>query len=904
MCLAAVSRKFRRYRPPLNSVWMTALHSRVRTAIHAIMLRNDHIISCMTERSDSQDTSKTSSGDHEEATAFTAAQSVPRAERIPKRREAGGEVFTDPYEWMRDKASERTQRYVSGQNAYFESRTSELHAFRDVLFEELKSHIKETDMSVPVRLHGFWHYTRIMEGQQYAVQCRLPVVDEQDWNPPKVDSADSTPLPGEEIVFDANKESEGHDFFRIGGMDMSTDGRWLLYGTDTTGNERYDFRIRDMRAKDETLSSGQGGAADLPEVIEQVSAGAMITPDGGWVFYVKVDDSWRPYSVWRHRVGTDSSQDVEVWTERDERFWVGVGMSFDECRIVITTGSKTTTEVLTLPVNNPTGAFEVFVPRREGVEYDVSFARFEGAGANGEDIPLALTYHNVLNPNFQVNVIDMRSHKAPYSLTEGVCVVAGSSAGCEASDAVDAGLPIDAPCRRDGNPEILQGARGLGIEGLSMHRHFVTLAYRADSLPHLAVMTKEGAAKNFLAGEAWEFAEMTAPSSSGRTSGDAAFGGNASQAMFSIGAGGNPSYLTPRMRYSLSSYTNPAQLREYDPATGEDVLLKQAEVPGDFDARRYAERRVWVRVRDGQRVPASLVWRQGSVPSLDASDERGLTDTTFVSASEGVGGCADFPAGSARLDLGNQRDTASAMFITAYGAYECSSDPFFSPARLSMLDRGVIYAVAHVRGGGEMGRAWYEQGRRLNKKHTFEDFVDVTAALQEQGIADARRTVANGGSAGGLLMGSIANMAPHLYAGIEADVPFVDALTSILDPDLPLTVTEWDEWGDPLHDRQVYDYMKSYSPYENVQDASERQERFGTTQFPKILATTSMNDTRVLYVEPLKWVARLQEPRVGADAIVKIEVEAGHGGASGRYKQWKELALENAWCLAVMGFKD
>lgn len=240
------------------------------------------------------------------------------------------------------------------------------------------------------------------------------------------------------------------------------------------------------------------------------------------------------------------------------------------------------------------------------------------------------------------------------------------------------------------------------------------------------------------------------------------------------------------------------------------------------------------------------------------------------------------------------------MFITGYGAYEISQDPGFSTGRLSLLDRGVLYAVPHVRGGGEMGRAWYEQGRRLHKVNTFLDFIDVTAALQAQGWADPRHTVANGGSAGGLLMGAVANMAPQLYAGIEADVPFVDALTSILDPDLPLTVTEWDEWGDPLHDQQVYRYMRSYSPYENVPDADGRRRLFGSDHFPAILVTTSMNDTRVLYVEPLKWVARLQEPQVGADALIRIEVQAGHGGISGRYRQWEELAFENAWCLSIM----
>lgn len=847
-----------------------------------IMLRNNHIISDMTAGSDVQHDDIEQMGSHGRVTG------IPTAERIPTLRTAGGESFSDPYEWMRDKTSKRTQRYVSEQNAYFEARTKNLHSFRDVLFEELKSHIKETDMSVPVRLHGFWHYTRIVEGQQYAVQCRLPVVDEHNWNPPVIDTANGAPLPGEQVVFDANKEASGHDFFRVGGMDLSSDGRWLLYGTDTTGNERYDFHIRDLQKAIDAKAGTSAQEADLPEVIKQVSSGAMITPDGKWVFYVKVDDSWRPYSVWRHRVGSDTADDKEVWTERDERFWVGVGMSFDECRIVITTGSKTTSEVLTLSVHNPTASFEVFVPRQEGIEYDVSFARFEGAGENGEDIPLALTYHNVLNPNFQVNVIDMRAHAAPYQLTEGVCVVQGSPAGCEASELDPSGdLPIDTPYHQQGNPEILQGARGLGIEGLSMHRHFVTLSYRADSLPHLAVMTKEQAAKNFVEGQAWEFKEMTA----------AALGEHAAQAVFSIGAGGNPSYETPKMRYSLSSYTNPAQLREYDPATGEDVLLKRAEVLGDFDAAHYAESRLWVLARDGQRVPVSVVWREGLVPSLDAYSDRGLTNRT-LSMHDVVGSSSD------GYSTNTPHAMPSAMFITAYGAYECSSDPFFSPARLSMLDRGVIYAVAHVRGGGEMGRAWYEQGRRLNKKHTFEDFVDVTAALQVNGIADRSRTVANGGSAGGLLMGAIANMAPQLYAGIEADVPFVDALTSILDPNLPLTVTEWDEWGDPLHDRQVYDYMKSYSPYENVPDAHTRELNFGTTHFPKIFATTSMNDTRVLYVEPLKWIARLQESAVDADAVVKVEVEAGHGGASGRYKQWKELALENAWCLNVMGFNS
>ena len=426
----------------------------------------------------------------------------------------------------------------------------------------------------------------------------------------------------------------------------------------------------------------------------------------------------------------------------------------------------------------------------------------------------------------------------------------------------------------------------------------MALQYRAESLTHIAVMTKDAAAEDFLAGRPWKFTELVphaleddwdvdesvdeineeraevwgaldqlaaaqgegsavhgvsrkAMTSSDGATADAMPG--ETRRLYSIGVGAILR-MSARMRYSFSSYTRPGELHDIDPATGEDRLLRRATVLGGFEPREYMERRVWVTARDGERIPVSLVWRR-DVPACD-----------------------------------------SAMFVTGYGAYEISSDPGFSVSRISMLDRGVLYAVPHIRGGGEMGRAWYEQGHLLNKKHSFEDFVDAVRALQCAGLASPARTVADGGSAGGLLMGAVANMAPECFAGVEADVPFVDALTSILDPSLPLTVTEWDEWGDPLHNADVYRYMKEYTPYENApSDANDAR----VAVFPKIFITTSMNDTRVLYVEPMKWLARLQ--RAGVDAVAKIEVEAGHGGTSGRYKQWEEISYENAWCLGVMG---
>jgi oligopeptidase B len=769
----------------------------------------------------------------------------PRAPKRPAERTFHSDTFVDNYEWLRDKDSQETRDYIDAENAYTERRLAPLKGLRSTLFDEMKSRIQETDMSVPTRMDGYWYFGRTVEGKQYGLQCRIPVAEADDWTPPSVDAA-SEPgsLPGEEIYFDANRESAGHDFFRLGALDLSKDGSIMLYGTDVHGDERYDLRLR-------AIGTGTAGSAaanfgvkpgdDFDEVIEQVGGGACLSPDGHWVFYTKVDEAWRPYAVWRHEVGTSVEADVEVWREEDERFWAGVGLSFDEKNFVISTSSKTTSEVLLLPVSHPEGSFEPVIPRVDGVEYDVSFARFEGAGEDGSDIPIVLLIHNVHDENFEVDVIDMRAHKPPYTLEEGVPIARGTTV--------------------DDDPQTRVGLR---IDGIEMYRDYVALSYRRGGLPHLAVMTKDEAAAAFLSGKHWDFHQVNP----GHGLGDS----EPSDKLFSIGSTGNPSYDAPRMRYAYGSYTQPSELHELDPATGEDVLLKRATVLGDFSSDDYTERRVWVNAADGTRIPVSLVWRKD------------------------------------RIDFNTVLDRPSSpapMFITGYGAYEISSDPGFSVGRLSLLDRGVLYAVAHIRGGGEMGREWYEQGKELSKRNSFTDFIDVTRWLETSGWADSSRVVANGGSAGGLLMGAIVNMAPGLYAGVEADVPFVDALTSILDPSLPLTVTEWDEWGDPLHNDAVYRYMKTYSPYENVLNASERERRFGSAAMPSIFVTTSLNDTRVLYVEPMKWIARLQDPDVGADAIVKVEVDpAGHGGVSGRYKQWEELAYENAWCLAAMGITE
>jgi oligopeptidase B len=318
---------------------------------------------------------------------------------------------------------------------------------------------------------------------------------------------------------------------------------------------------------------------------------------------------------------------------------------------------------------------------------------------------------------------------------------------------------------------------------------------------------------------------------------------------------GNPEWHAPLLRMGYVSFITPSTVMDLDVATGGRLVRKQQAVLGGYDPAEYDQRRLWATAEDGAQVPISLVWRRS---------------------------------------FGEPGSEPRPVHLYGYGSYESSMDPGFSPMRLSMLDRGVVFAIAHVRGGGELGRHWYDDGKMLRKRNTFTDFVACAQHLVDAGVTTPERMIAEGGSAGGLLMGAVANLAPELFTGIVAEVPFVDALTSILDPSLPLTVVEWDEWGDPLHDPEVYAYMKSYTPYENIRtDAA----------YPPILAITSINDTRVLYVEPAKWVAALRF--AGADdVLLKCEMAAGHGGVSGRYNAWRERAFALAWMLDRFGLAD
>ena len=323
-----------------------------------------------------------------------------------------------------------------------------------------------------------------------------------------------------------------------------------------------------------------------------------------------------------------------------------------------------------------------------------------------------------------------------------------------------------------------------------------------------------------------------------------------------VGTGSNPAFEQPTIRVGMTSLARPSAVYDHDLRTGELVLRKQAPVLGGYDPEDYEEHRLWAPSVGGVRVPISLVVRKGV---------RGADGTDPVP-----------------------------VHLYGYGAYEASIDPYFAVSRLSLLDRGAAFAIAHVRGGGEMGRRWYDDGKLEHKQHTFDDFIAAARHLVEAGWTTPERIVAEGASAGGLLIGAVANQAPEAFGGFVAGVPFVDTLTTMLDPTLPLTVPEYDEWGNPTDDPEAYERIAGYAPYENVADRP----------YPPILAETSLNDTRVLYVEPAKWVARLRERAPRTEVLLRTEMAAGHGGVSGRYRAWEDRAFSLAWILDRLGLAD
>ena len=706
---------------------------------------------------------------------------APIAPKKPVVRTHHGDVFHDNYEWLRDKESPQVIEHLEAENTYTEAVVRGQETLRNDIFQEIKNRTQETDLSVPARKNGWWYYSRSEEGKQYGIQCRVAAADtgdlDADWTPPAIVAGH--PVDGEQILLDGNVEAEGKAFFSLGGLAVSEDGTLLAYCEDNSGDERFTLRIKN-------LSTGDL----LPDEVPGIFYGLAFSPDGQRVFYTVVDDSWRPFQVRAHTLGTPSSSDEVIFQEDDVAMWTGFELSADRSQLLITISCSEYSECRALDLTVPSSEVVTLIPRSEKILYDAEPLLIDG------EAQYILT-HDRGAKNSMVSLVRASELAKPLSGQEWKTVIAHDDA--------------------------------VRVNGAAVTRTHLVVAVRKDTTERVQVIPLQGLGT-----------KLQAPAVEPRFDEELATCNLA-----------NAEFDSPIIRLSYTSFLTPAQVYDYVLATGALALRKETEVRGGYDPARYIAERQWATGRDGTRIPLSVLRRAELLP--------------------------------------NGRNPA---LIYAYGSYEVSMDPQFSTARLSLLDRGIIFVIAHVRGGGEMGRGWYEAGKKLKKKNTFTDFVDATSYLADSGWADPERIAAMGGSAGGLLLGAALNLAPEKYCAAVAQVPFVDALTTILDPELPLSAVEWEEWGNPIADPEVYSYMKDYSPYENVQAA----------RYPRIAAVTSFNDTRVLYVEPAKWVAALRETTTGSEPIVlKTEMVAGHGGASGRYARWKDVAWDYAFVADALG---
>lgn len=689
----------------------------------------------------------------------------PVARKEPKTIQLHGHILTDNYAWLREKQNPEVTTYLDAENAYAEAAMAPLSDLREQLYGEMLSHMKQTDVSVPYRDGAWWYLTRTEEGQQYAIHYRR-----LDATP----TADATPNVEEEMFLDCNELAKGHAFFALGATDISDDGQWLAFTTDTTGFRQYTLHVKN-------LTTGE----TLPGLVERVGS-VVWAADNATLFYtVEDEEQKRQFQLWRHRLGSEHSHDVLVYQDDDERFNLGVGRTRDGLYLVLESASHITTESHVLRADQPDGEFSILALRRDEHEYSIDhrlgewFIRTNDRGRN-----FRLVTAPVESPG-EENWVERIPHHADRML-EDIDLFADFFVACERED----GLQRMYIYRFEGQGTKAQRTSEIG---------FPEPAYSA--YPHINLV-----------------------------------------------------FDTQSFRYAYQSLVTPSSVYEYNTATGASTLLKQIEVPGGFDRTLYGSERIHATAPDGTQVPISLVYRKDSFHP-------------------------------------EQVDDKNPLYVYGYGSYGYTLPMGFNSNRLSLLDRGVVMAYAHIRGGGDLGTPWHDNGKMLSKCNTFSDFIAATEHLTKSGFGDPRRVAIEGGSAGGLLMGVVVNLRPDLFRAVLSHVPFVDVINTMLDASLPLTVPEYEEWGDP-NQETYFKYMLSYSPYENLKVAS----------YPAMLVKTSLHDSQVMYWEPAKYVAKLRTLKTDENLLLLVtNMQAGHGGASGRYDYLKEVAFDYAFLLRELG---
>lgn len=683
------------------------------------------------------------------AGCVTLAPSPPIAQVIPHTTAIHGQTRVDNYHWLRDRGRQDVIAYLEAENAYTEARTKQTRGLRERLYREMKGRIKETDLTVPTPIDDYYYYTRTFEGKQYRVHCR------------KRGSLDAD----EEVLLDQNELAEGSRYFRIGRFQVSPNHKLLAYSVDTAGNETYTLRVKD-------LETGEL----LPDVIPNTYYSVEWANDNSTLFYTVLDDAKRPYRLYRHRLGTDASEDQLVHEEKDEAYHVQLSKTRSRRFLLLNLDSQITSEVRFLDADHPFSEFRTIHPRQHGMEYGVEH--------HGDH------FYIVTNDD-AINFKLVRT-------------------------------PLGSPSKKNWT-QIIPHRPDVKLDRVDAFRDHLAIYERKDGLRRLRIRRLSDGREHEV-----EFPEP----------------------VYTFFPTGNAQFNTTTLRYSYTSLITPRSVFDYDMNTQTRELKKQNEVLGGYDPSRYRSERIYARAGDGTRIPISLVYRHGMA-------RNGRTPT----------------------------------LLYGYGSYGASMDPRFSSNRISLLDRGMIFAIAHIRGGGEMGRPWYENGKLLRKRNTFTDFIACAEHLIAERYTNPQHLAIMGGSAGGLLMGAVTNMRPDLFKAVVAKVPFVDVVNTMLDDSIPLTVIEYEEWGNP-HEKTSYDYMMTYSPYDNVR----------AQDYPNLLITAGLNDPRVQYWEPAKWTARLRALKTDDNTLLlKTNMGAGHGGASGRYDKLRETAFDYAFLLDTVG---
>ena len=688
----------------------------------------------------------------------------PDATKKPYEMTEHGHTRVDNYYWMRltdeqksaekfDSHAQEVVDYINSENDYTQSNLAHTKQFQKDLYHEIVGRIKKDDQSVPYLDNGYYYYTRYEKGKEYAIRCR------------KKGSLDGK----EEILLDENVLAEGHDYFAIGGMSVSPDNQWLAYGVDTVSRRRYTVHFKNVSTGDV-----------LDQTIPNTTGGVAWANDNRTVFYTtKNEVTLLSEKIWRHKMGSNATNDELVYHEKDESYYTGVYRSKSGEYIIIYNSSTLVSDYHILNANDPDGNFKNFSPR--GTEHEYSIDHYDDK------------FYIITNWEAKNNRLMETSENET---------------------------------NMDKWTEILAHRNDVHLLGMEIFKDHLVLSERKEGLRGLRVIHQHSGKDEYI-----DFGEQTYT------------------ARISV----NEEYNTNILRYSYTSMVTPSSTYDYNMDIGELTLLKQSEVVGGYDQDAYHSERRYAIAEDGQKVPISLVYK-----------------TNLIT------------------------DDPQNLLLYAYGSYGSTRDPYFSSTRLSLLDRGFIYAIAHVRGSQIYGRQSYDDGKMLKKKNTFTDFIDAGRYLVEEGYTDSEHLFAEGGSAGGLLIGAVVNMAPDLWKGAIAAVPFVDVITTMLDPSIPLTSNEWDEWGDP-REKKYYDYMLSYSPYDQIKDRN----------YPNLLVTSGFFDSQVQYWEPLKYVAKLRDNWQSENKLyLHMNMDAGHGGKSGRFRRYREVALEYAFMFDLVGIHE